>query len=114
MVREDEAREYDDLVRLVQEHAEIGSYIYAAPNSPEVYFLAAMRNPTGTMYEMFDDPQGRSERILHSIEANNVRVISIKKTLAGGSAQIAGELMHVLEQRFPQSNVVGQFEVRWR
>ena len=73
-----------------------------------------MRNPTGTMYEMFDDPQGRSERILHSIEANNVRVISIKKTLAGGSAQIAGELMHVLEQRFPQSNVVGQFEVRWR
>ena len=36
MVREDEAREYDDLVRLVQEHAEIGSYIYAAPNSPEV------------------------------------------------------------------------------
>ena len=57
----EDARVYQQLIELVQAHSTNDSYIYAAPDCPEVYFLAGRRNPTRTLYDLFDDP--RADRL---------------------------------------------------
>src|SRR5439155_916958 len=58
----------------VQAHAH-GEYPWAGHDCPEVYFLAGKRNPTRTMFDSFDEPAGRTARVLAAIERPDVHVV---------------------------------------
>lgn len=108
-----EAQEYDELIPLVQQHAGASPFIYAAPDCPEVYFLAGKQNPTRSIFDFLEDPQGRTARVLQAIEGHQVKVVAIL-TDPEFSSPMADDLQSALEERFPESAMVGRFEVRWR
>jgi hypothetical protein len=106
------ADEYEHLIPLIQQHT-IGDYIYAAPDSPEVYFLAGKRNPTRTLFDFFDDNTNRSQNILDAIARNRVNVVAIREQ-PYFSQPMRPELIQALAVRFPNAQIVGEFQVRWR
>jgi hypothetical protein len=80
-----------------------------------VYFLTGLRNPTRTIFDFFDEPEGRTARILGALDARGVNVVVINHDEAlSFSAQPAADLRAGLEARYPHGRAVGQFEVRWR
>jgi hypothetical protein len=111
LVYEDRKLEYERLITLVRQHA--GDFIYAAPDAPEIYFLSARRNPTRTIYDIFDQPEGRTARILGLLDAHDVKVAVIHSK-PEFSPPLDPELARGLTARFPFAQQVGRFEVRWR
>ncbi len=103
---------YNSLIPLVQKHS-LGEFIYAAPDCPEVYFLSGLRNPTGTLFDFFDDPDHRTARILKTIDARAVNVVVLNNS-PSFSMPMVPELRAVLTDRFPNAAKVGHFEVRWK
>lgn len=103
---------YSKLIPIVEQHA-AGDYIYAAPDCPEVYFLSGRRNPTRTFFDFFDDPAGRTARILNAVAGHDVSVVVFASD-PSFSKPIAPDLRAALEERYPQSTTVGRFEIRWR
>jgi hypothetical protein len=108
-----EAAAYNELIPKVEEHAGASKFIYAAPDCPEVYFLSGLRNPTRTLFDFFDDPQGHTQRVLDAIESHGVNVVAIQ-TEPAFSNDMAPDLVTALRQRFPHSDEIGNFELRWR
>ena len=72
-----DAARYDSLVGLLQAHAS-GGYVYAAPDCPEVAFLAGLKNPTRTIWEFLSDTIGRTERVLEALDEHAVTTVAIK------------------------------------
>lgn len=107
-----EAAMYDELIQLVQQHAG-GEYIYAAPDCPEVYFLSGLKNPTRTLFDFFHDPADRDARILQTIESHHIKVVAFNEE-PGFSGGMDDHLEEMLEDRFPFTQQVGHFQVRWR
>jgi hypothetical protein len=121
-----EADLYRRLVAVIQAHSADGDFIYATPDCPQVYFLAARRNPTRTFYDFFDadygaDPPRRRDRILALLADRNVDVIVISWQ-AEFSRTYDPDLVRALVERFPNQVSVGieerpgpaSFTVRWR
>jgi len=106
------AASYEELVSVVQSHA-IGRFIYATSDCPEVYFLSGLENPTRTFTDEFDEPSGRTERILQTLAEKNVSVVAINH-MPGWSPMPEPILMRALKQRYPHSARIGRFEVRWK
>jgi hypothetical protein len=104
---------YHELIGLVQAHAR-GDYIYAGPDSPQVYFLTGYQNPTGTLYEMFDDTTGQTARVLHAIDAHGVTTIVLNVRSDNVSGPLDPVLRAALIARFPLSASTGHYMVRWR
>ena len=106
--------DYLELVDVVRSHAgSDSSYIYAAPDAPEVYFLTGLRNPTRTMYDVFDDQEARTPRLLAALRTHDVKVVAINRA-PEFSPPVAGELRAALEREYPLATAIGVFEVRWR
>jgi hypothetical protein len=107
-----EKAEYEELAAMLRGLADNG-VTFATPDAPEVYFLSGLRNPTPTFYDFFDEPEGRTERILSTLERENVDVIALNRT-----PEISGpppaDLVAALESRYPRAASVGRFIVRWR
>lgn len=102
---------YERAVALLHEHAE-GEYIWAGPDTPELYYLAGRRNPTRHLFE-FLAQQGEAEAdILAGIERHGVRAISINTDRYFSS--LSDETKAELRRRFPAVERVGNLEVRWR
>lgn len=104
--------EYRRLVAVMQAHA-TSRYAYAAPDSPEVYFLSGLRNPTRTLFDFFERREGHVTRTLAALDHHGVSVVAINRRPAF-SGPISGELAWQLRHRFPHASTVGRFEVRWR
>ena len=111
-VDRESANVYRELILLIQEHAGTGE-IYATPDCPEVYFLAGYKNPTRTLFDFFDDRNGRTERIVNMIDSLAIRVV-VLDLHPSFSDVVADDLRSAVAQRFPEKRVVGKFEVRWR
>ena len=111
-VEPDVARVYEQLIPLVQSHAE-GRFIYAAPDCPEVYFFSGLQSPTRYGFDFVDNPTGHTERVLQALKKLNVNVVSIRK-VPKFSGPLSPDLLNALEIRYPHYEVVGFFEVRWR
>ena len=108
------AKAYEQLVGVVRERERRDDgYIYAAPDVPEVYFLAGRRNPTRTLFDFFDDPERRTERILHALKERDVRVVAINH-YPDFSGPMHPELHAALVREYPEVAAIGKFEVRWR
>lgn len=103
---------YRRLIHLVQGHAS-GSYTFATPDAPQVYFLSGLANPTRTIYDFFDDPEGREERILDSLEAHRVNVVVVNRA-PEFSGPVSPALASALVMLYPNSASTGPFTVRWR
>ena len=111
-VRSEEKDEYERLVAVLQARAR-SDFIYATPDCPVVYFLSGMRNPTRTFFDYYDDPVGRTVRILDAIEQHQVRLVVLNRE-PSFSRDVPPELTASLTARFPYAMEVGRFHVRWR
>lgn len=103
---------YESLVRLIREQA-TGNFIFATPDSPEVYFLTGYQNPTPTLFDFFDDPEGRAARILDLLTENEVDLVVLNHE-PGFSDPASPELVAALQNAYPSSRTISRFEVRWR
>jgi 4-amino-4-deoxy-L-arabinose transferase-like glycosyltransferase len=103
---------YRALVTLLQRHAR-GGYTWASPDAPEIYFLSGLRNPTRSIFDFFDDPRQRTERVLGALDRHGVTAVALNRQPVF-SAPFPPDLIAGLEQRYPYSTDVGPFHVRWR
>jgi len=88
-------------------------YTYATPDCPEAYFLSGLKNPTPTMYEIFDDTAGRTDRILALLDARHITAVAVNRwTIFSGRPD--PRLLAALRERYPDSAAVWHFIVRWR
>lgn len=118
---------YAALVELIERQSPVGAAIYAAPDCPEVYFLSNRRNPTRTLYDIFDTAPDRVPRLLQMLEDYRVQLVVLAET-AEFSGPLPADLLQELRRRYPFSALVGRprslfdhagsanrvFEVRWR
>jgi hypothetical protein len=111
-VRAYQADEYRGIEHLLREHAR-GGYTWASPDSPEVYFLTGLRNPTRALFEFFDDPSGREQRLLAALDEHAVTAIVLNRE-PEFSPPITNEMFAQLARRYPAWADVGHFHVRWR
>jgi len=107
-----QARIYGELATILKQHAR-GEYIYATPDCPEVYFLNGFRNPTPTLYDLADDPIGRTERILQAIRQHDINLVVLNAD-PQFSPPVPADLRAALESEFPNRAHTGKFEVRWK
>jgi len=107
-----DAARYDSLVGLLQAHAS-GGYVYAAPDCPEVAFLAGLKNPTRTIWEFLSDTAGRTGRVLEALDDRAVTAVAIKQ-LPPFSGALPPDLLDSLAARYPRQAVLDRFVVRWR
>ena len=106
-----EAAEYVQLVDAVRSLS-AGPYVYATPDAPEVSFLAGLRNPTRTLFEVFEDADTRTASTLRALEAHDVNVVVVNTRPHFSTA--APGLLQELARRYPQSRRIGRFVVRWQ
>jgi 4-amino-4-deoxy-L-arabinose transferase-like glycosyltransferase len=111
------ASEYQKLVPLVRSHAR-GSYIYAAPDAPEIYFLSGLCNPTQDVYDALDpdflNPSTRIQRTLAALREHEVSVVVLGPKDPAISGPVLLGLRTQLDRQYPLSATVGEFEVRWK
>lgn len=107
----DQALSYDSLVKKLRIHAR-GGYTWASPDSPEVYFLAGLDNPTRTLFEVFDNPPSTPREIMRILEAHGVTAIVLSSP--SFSPPISHEMYQLVSARFPHAEEVGPFQLRWR
>ena len=104
---------YSALYDEVRAHTPAGSYIYAGPDCPEVYFLTETRNPTGVIYDFMDDGQDRADRIIEAIRVHGVRV-AVVNTRPEFSPPPDQAFVDRLARQFTHYKVLGWFVVLWR
>jgi hypothetical protein len=107
-----DSAEYGGLLTSLAAHAH-SPYSFATPDVPEVYFLSGLKNPTRTLYDLFDDTTGRDRRILRTVDSAGITAIVINLQ-PSFSAPVGRQLYDSLAKRFPARQLAGQFEVRWR
>ncbi|HWA98549.1 MAG TPA: glycosyltransferase family 39 protein [Pirellulales bacterium] len=101
------AEHYEAVVQKIQEHSKPGSYIYAGPDCPEIYFFADRKNPTRTLYDFLDPDfrsPGREHRILRQLEEHDVDVVVLNYH-APVSGPVSESLEAELLQRYPHGMV---------
>ena len=117
--------DYGSLIDLLERETSPGETIYAAPDCPEVYFLAKRRNATRTMYDIFDTREDREQRILEMLDEHKVQAVVVNM-LPEFSRPLSAGFLAELKQKFPQrasigivqrgpiSPPTGRFRVYWR
>ena len=86
-----------------------GDYILALPDAPEVYFLTAKRNPTRTLFDFFDDREGRVDRIIEALDHHQVNLVVLNDGPAVFSEPPPPALLEVLMERYPLAVRTGRF-----
>lgn len=104
---------YSRIVSLVKERSSSGDAIYAAPDCPEIYFLSDRQNPTRTMYDFFDAPYERTQRIATMLDAEEIRIVVVNMNPLF-SNQMDRELQSTVRRRFPELHTIGPFIVAIR
>jgi hypothetical protein len=103
---------YGRLAELVNTHA--GEWIYAWHNVPEVYFLTGRRNPTRTMFEVFDDSASRATQHLQRLlREKDVRAV-VLTAAEGAPYPMPADLRAWIDSTYPAEAQAGRFRVRWR
>jgi hypothetical protein len=108
----DTAQKYDRLIALVQQKAKNGR-LFAGPDSPEVYFLSGMQNPTPMIFDFSEDYAEQMPRIIRTLDAVQPNVVVINR-LPDFTTPFSGDLRKELEARYPEMTNIGKFQVRWR
>jgi hypothetical protein len=111
-VQAEDAAQLRVLIPALEQRAR-GGYTWASPDCPQIYFLSGLRNPTRTLFDFFDDPDGRTARILGTLEQHGVTAIVLMRS-PSFSEPITADLYTELVKRYPFSADVGRYQVRWR
>ncbi|MBA3671420.1 MAG: glycosyltransferase family 39 protein [Gemmatimonadaceae bacterium] len=111
MVSKRDAELYGTLVSELEAKARNG-YTWASPDSPEVYFLSGLANPTRTLFEVFDDSASQPDQVLQMLDARAVTAVVL--STPSFSPPISAELYALLSRRYPHAEYVGPFQLRWR
>ena len=106
-VTPEERHEFELLVATLQNLVP-GQATLALPDAPEVYFLSGLRNPTGVLFDFFEDDDGRVERVLNTLDEHDVGVVVIKLNPPFSGAPPL-ELMQELEARYPRAVEIGHY-----
>lgn len=106
------ASEYEELYTLIQRHAR-GEYIFATPDSPEVYFLSGFRMPDSNFYDFYEASSGRAQRALGTIHAHNINLVVLNHR-PPFAVSLPDEFRAAVEEEFPSRADAGDFEVRWK
>ncbi len=125
VVSSEEAKCYRELVDVIAGYSAPGATILATPDSPEVYFLADRKNPSGTMYEFFrPDLLTRKQHVLNEIDQQDIRLVVVNceppfsdRVSLEIEAEIAERLPHfrsITTHSFGQQQPIDQFHVYWR
>jgi len=96
---------YAQLVQVIDEHARSG-VIYAFPDCPEVYFLAAKKNPTRGFFDFLGVPD--VDAITRDVD------VVVINHLPEFSPPVDDRVAAALRQRFGEGREIGPFEVRWK
>jgi hypothetical protein len=107
-----DAEVYEKLIPAIKSRAG-SNFIYAAPDCPEIYFLADLLNPTRTIFDFREEPVGRQSRILRTLENHDVNVIAINRQ-PQFSGTLEPDLLEALRTLYPDSEEIGHFQVRWK
>ena len=79
-VTQEDAEDYERLVSTIDSLA-AGPVILALPGIPEVYFLAHRRNPTGVLFEVYEDPRERIASVRRALASEQVGLAVINNRL---------------------------------
>jgi len=101
---------YTALVAKVGERG--GDYLYAAPDCPEVAFLAGRRNPTRVVFDYAAD-RPAAEKLVGLLRAKGVLAVVVN-TRPDYSKPLDDATRRALEREFPKSETIGRFVLRWR
>ena len=102
---------YEEVVRVLQQHA-AGGTIFAGPDCPEIYFLSGFPNPTRAFFD-FLSPVHEDARWMTSLLARAPIRAAVVNTAPLFSPVLEPDALRLLEQRFPSSQRIGRFVVRF-
>jgi len=111
-VSPEEKERYESLVLALRDMS-TSAYTYATPDVPEIYFLSGLRNPTRTLFQLFDDEEESASAILTRLDTLGVNMVVLNEDLRF-SPPPSPELLEGLRARYPQAARIGDFIVRWR
>lgn len=104
---------YNDLINFVVSRAD-GEFILAGPDSPEVYFLTAKRNPTRVLFEaLSDEATPTGEMTLRLLTNHGINIIVVNTT-PGFSDEMSSDVLDLLSVAYPNTQWIGKFLVLWR
>jgi hypothetical protein len=106
-----DAELYEELIPQVRARAGRGE-IWAGPDAPEVYFLGGFRNRTRLIFDFFGTDDGAAD-VIRQVNRFEVKAVVINSR-PSFSQPLSGPLHALLRQRFPGSETIGRFELRWR
>ena len=110
-VRPSDDSTYSAIDGLLRAHA-TGKYIYAGPDSPEVYFLSGFQNPTRSLFDFFDARMRDREYLMSIIGEKKITAVVVNREPAF-SQVLPADMVSALTDRFPYDSTVGRFTVRW-
>jgi hypothetical protein len=104
---------YSRTSALIAAHAR-GSYIFAGPDTPEIYALTGRRNPTRSLFDYLDPSNSaRGENLERTLRAHGVTTIVINSRPAF-SKRLDARTVSRLRHAYPRHARVGLFDVRWK
>lgn len=104
---------YGRAVRLLERHS-AGRFTFAGPDTPELYFLSGLRNPTRSLFDLLDpSDSARGSQLLDTLRETNVTAIAINLAPTF-SDPLASATVAQLRGEYPYHVRVGQIDVRWR
>ena len=106
-----DARNYGALVTKLRTRAR-GEYIWASPDAPEVYFLSGLKNPTRTLFEVFDAHPGSPDLVMRTLASHGVNIVVLGTP--SFSPPISSDMYARLFARYPHEEYVGTYLLRWR
>ena len=104
---------YLETSALLRAHAR-GQYIFAGPDTPEIYALTGLRNPTRSLFDVLDPSNSaRGKHLLDTLEERHVTAIAINSSPAF-SVPLGRDVVARLRSGYPHHERVGSFEIRWK
>jgi predicted neutral ceramidase superfamily lipid hydrolase len=110
-VSEQDKETYEGVVRLLQTHA-AGGMIYAGPDCPEIYFLSGFNNLEPVIFDFLTEAHEDASWMTRLLARAPIRAVVIN-TGPDFSPRLDAKVVELLERRFPKSQQVGRFVVRF-
>ncbi len=111
-VSSSDAATYRRVTQLLHAHARSGVTI-AGPDSPEIYYLAGLANPTPELFDFLSSERARDRGVLDAIARDPINAIVVNQR-PPFSHPYDPALLQRLERTFPHHQLVDHFDVRWR
>ena len=97
---------YGDLIGALESAPQ--GWIWAGPDSPEVYFLSGRRNPTRHFFEHVSDDYGDEGALLRLLERRRIQTVVVHQE-PQFSAPLSERFLRELARRYPHRMDLGRF-----